>query len=623
MRALSSWIILSAVFVIGAPGLATAATPARPNILWLTSEDNGPQLGCYGDTYATTPHLDALARRGVRYQHAWSNAPVCAPARTAIISGRFPAADGAEHMRSEVPLPAGHTMFPQLLRAAGYYTSNNNKEDYNLQKPDGTWNDSSARAHYRNRPAGAPFFAVFNTSLTHEGQTGAANHTLVHDPAKVPLPAYHPDTPEVRRNWTQYYDKITEMDAVVGRHLQELEAAGLADDTIVFYFGDHGAGIPRSKRWPYNSGLRVPLIVAFPKKFAHLAPKDAATGGASTRLVSFVDLAPTVLSIVGLAAPAYYHGSAFCGANPGPAPEFLHGFRGRMDERYDLVRSATDGRFVYLRHYLPHLPYTQHVSTMFRNPTMQAWERAVNTGALNAAQRRFWEPKPVEELYDLSSDPYEVNNLAPDAAHPQLARLRAAADGHLERIQDLGPVPEAERVRLAAGRSPRDTVPAALGGAWNDLVALARRASDPRVGLPSEFLAALDRPVPVLRYWGIIGLRVRGAAAVQSALPALRRLLQDESPSVRIAAADVLARFGDPGDLPAALEALVVAADPLKQGTFSSIEALNVLDDLGPIARPVHDRIAALPRENPATPTRVRSYPQRLITKTLEDLDAR
>jgi arylsulfatase A-like enzyme len=254
------WLPACAALMALTPAL-TAADPPRPNILWVTCEDINPHLGAYGDAYATTPNLDRLAARGLRYLHAWSNAPVCAPARTTLITGLYATSTGSEHMRSLTRLPAGMKMFPQYLREAGYYCTNNSKEDYNLDKPGQVWDESSAKGHWKNRAAGQPFFAVFNLLITHESQIRKRPHTLVHDPAKAPLPAYHPDMPEVRHDWAQYYDNITTMDGQVGALLKELEDAGLADDTIVFFFSDHGSGMPRSKRFPYNSGLNVPLLV--------------------------------------------------------------------------------------------------------------------------------------------------------------------------------------------------------------------------------------------------------------------------------------------------------------------------------------------------------------------------
>ena len=251
---------LAAVLCVAASPLIAAD---RPNVLWISSEDNGPHLGCYGDDYATSPHLDELAARACRYNFCWSNAPVCAPARTTIITGMYANSLGAEHMRSQVPMPEGALLFPEYLRQAGYYCTNNVKEDYNVLKSGQEWDESSNRAHWKNRAEGQPFFAVFNHTISHESQirNEIDEQHRIHDPAQVRIPAYHPDTPEVRKDWAQYYDRITMMDAAAGRNLRELEDAGLADDTIIFYFGDHGSGMPRNKRWLYNSGLHVPLLV--------------------------------------------------------------------------------------------------------------------------------------------------------------------------------------------------------------------------------------------------------------------------------------------------------------------------------------------------------------------------
>ena len=236
-----------------------------PNILWLTSEDNGPHLGCYGDKYADTPNLDGLAAKGMIYTRAISNAPVCAPARTTIISGMYPTSTGAEHMRSMTQLPKGFKMYPVYLRELGYYCTNNSKEDYNLAKDGQVWNEGGRKATWTNRAdKDQPFFAIHNFTVSHESQIRKRPHQQIHDPAKVRVPAYHPDTPEVRQDWAQYYDKLTEMDKMVGDKLKLIEEQGLADDTIIFYYGDHGSGMPRSKRWPYFSGINVPLIVHVP-----------------------------------------------------------------------------------------------------------------------------------------------------------------------------------------------------------------------------------------------------------------------------------------------------------------------------------------------------------------------
>ncbi|MEL7338562.1 MAG: sulfatase, partial [Planctomycetota bacterium] len=297
-----AFVLLLTCCATGFSGVASTATAAdRPNIVWLTSEDNGPHLGCYGDDYATTPNLDALAAKGLRYKRCWSNAPVCAPARTTILTGMYPPSIGGQHMRSGVALPPdGQGTYPWLLKRDGYYCTNNSKTDYNLfgrgADTKVIWDESGNKAHWQKRPNDdTPFFAIFNFTISHESKLRTRPHKQVHDPAGVRVPAYHPDVPEVRQDWAQYYDKLTEMDSQVGRRLRELEDAGLMDDTIIFYYGDHGSGMPRNKRWPYNTGLHVPLIVYVPEKFKDLAPADYMPGGVSDQLVAFVDLGPTVL----------------------------------------------------------------------------------------------------------------------------------------------------------------------------------------------------------------------------------------------------------------------------------------------------------------------------------------
>ena len=419
LSAVASYL-LAVVALTFASATNAAAAPPRPNILWLTSEDHGPQLGCYGDQYATTPNIDRLAAHGVVYTHVWSCAPVCAPARTTLISGLYACSTGAEHMRSMVVFPAGIPVFTQLLRAAGYYCTNNAKEDYNLTQRGQLWDESSRQAHWNKRPTGAPFFAVFNCERSHEGQIRRTGKT-VHEPAGVRVPDYHPDTPETRHDWAAYYDGVSEADEAAGRRLQELADAGLADDTIVFYFADHGPGMPRSKRTACDSGLHVPLVVYVPEKFRDMLPADAVPGARCDRVVSFVDFAPTALSLVGIKPHTWMQGRAFLGPFAGAPQRYAFGFRGRMDERYDLVRAATDGRYVYVRNYLPHRIAGQHVSYLFETPTTQVWRRLHEAGQLNAAQDAFWQPRAAEELYDLSTDPDEVHNLA--ALPEQLRRF--------------------------------------------------------------------------------------------------------------------------------------------------------------------------------------------------------
>jgi arylsulfatase A-like enzyme len=584
----------------------------RPNILWLTSEDHGPHMGCYGDAYATTPNVDALARRGMIYNRCWSNAPVCAPARSTLISGLYANSSGAEHMRSMVPMPKGAPMFPVYLREAGYYCTNNVKEDYNLEKSGKVWDASTNQAHWKNRPAGAPFFAVFNSTKSHESNLHKRAAQLMHDPAKVRVPAYHPDTPEVRQDWAQYYDSVTRADADAGARLKELDEAGLSDDTIVFYFADHGSGMPRNKRWPYNSGLQAPLVVYIPDKWKTLRPPDYKPGGASSRLVSFVDFAPTILSLAGIEAPKWMQGRAFLGKYSAAPNEYLFGFRGRMDEMSDCVRSVTDGHFVYVRNFRPDKIYGQHLAYQWLTPTTRVWEKLFHEGKLNAAQSAFWKPKPPEELYDLSSDRDEVNNLANDPAQrATLEKLRAALREHQLQIRDVGLLPEGEMHRRSKGQSPYDMARDAFP--MKKIYATAEAASS----LKNEALPSLQKALSdddgAVRYWAVLGIQMRGQGAVESSRAALTKLLDDISPDAQIAAAQTLVRYGNEAESKRALEVLSRRADWKSNDVFISMAALGALESLGAKAAPVAPLFKTLPAKGEAPHTRFNEYVPRLL----------
>ncbi|MHC4877157.1 MAG: sulfatase-like hydrolase/transferase [Planctomycetota bacterium] len=595
----------------------------RPNILWITSEDNGPHLGCYGDEYAVTPNLDGLAKRGVVYERCWSNAPVCAPARTTIITGVYPTATGSEHMRSNVRMPDFMQMYPQFLRDAGYYCTNNSKEDYNLLKPEGVWDESSREAHWKNRKPGQPFFAIFNHTISHESKirNEIEPQNVIHDPAKVYVPAYHPDTPEVRKDWAQYYDRLTMMDDLVGKNLKELEEAGLADDTIIFYYGDHGSGMPRSKRWPYNSGLHVPLIVVIPEKYKHLRPDEYRTGGRSERLVSFVDLAPTLLSLIGQQPPEWMQGFAFAGKHDaGPQP-FIYGYRGRMDERYDMVRSVTDGRYVYLRQYMPHKVYGQYIAYMFQTPTTRKWKELFDAGRLNAVQSLFWSRKPAEELYDLQSDPDEVHNLAGSAEHlAVLNKLRTAQEALAVRIRDVGFLPEGELHSRAGDATPYDV---GQNDAKYNLKHIMEVAGDAASG-DTRFTEALTKDLSdsdsAVRYWAATGLLIRQEAGVKAGRTQLRTALKDDSPYVRVAAAQSLAQFGNDDDVRLALLVLKELAPVDRNGIYVSMSALGAIDELDDRATPLKDALKTMPQKDDSVPRRMGAYVANLLKKSLSDL---
>jgi len=547
----------------------------QPNILWIVSEDNSPFFGCYGDEFATTPTFDKLASEGILYENAFANAPVCAPARSTIITGMYPPSMGTQNMRSNYATPEFIKFFPEYLKNAGYYTTNNSKEDYNMIKPDGVWDESSKSAHYKNRKEGQPFFAIFNLKITHESSIHkrTPNKELRHDPAKVTLPPYHPDTPEMRHDWAQYYDKIEDLDGQVAGILQELEEAGLAENTIVAYYGDHGGVLARSKRFVYESGTRVPMIWRFPKKYSHLAP--AKPNSRLERLVSFVDLAPAMLSLTGIEIPEYMQGNAFLGKQKEKEQEYVHLFRGRMDEKIDMVRAVRDKQFRYIKNYMPHRIYGQYLEYLWRAPSCRSWEEAYLSGKCNEAQSVFWNQKPSEELYDVTIDPWEVNNLVNDPKYKDvLERLRAENNRWMLEIHDTGLMPEGElstRNKMLPlfdfVHSSKYSVEEILAAA--NIATLGDKSKLPQI---TEFM---NHKNATIRYWGATGCLILGDDA-KDVIIDLEKLLNDESPDVRITAAEVLCNLGKTEKATAVLiEALN------NENLMVRVHALNSIEIIG------------------------------------------
>ena len=546
-----------------------------PNILWIVSEDNSPFFGCYGDEFATTPTFDKLATEGVLYENAFANAPVCAPARSTIITGMYPPSMGTQNMRSRYPTPESIKFFPQYLREAGYYCTNNSKEDYNMIKPEGVWDESSRKAHYKNRTNGQPFFAIFNLTVSHESSIHKSipNDSLRHDPAKVKLPPYHPDTPEMRHDWAQYYDKIEDLDGQVDLILKELEDSGLAGNTIVGYYGDHGGVIARSKRFVYESGTHVPMIWRFPDQYKHLAP--AKSGAKLDRLVSFVDLAPTMLSLAGIDVPDYMQGKAFLGDQQTQPREYVHLFRGRMDERIDMVRAVRDKQFRYIKNYMPHRIYGQYIEYLWRAPSCKSWEEAYKAGNCNKIQSAFWEQKPPEELYDVILDPWEVNNLADDPKYADiLERMRGEKARWMTEIQDTGLMPEGEMSTRNATQSSFDYVHSDAYS-FEKIKTAADISTMRNANKLNEIIGFLKDENPLVRYWGATGCLILGEAA-KSAQNNLKELLDDTDPDVRIAAAEALCNLGQSGvATPVLIEALN------EENLMVRVHVLNSLEILG------------------------------------------
>jgi N-sulfoglucosamine sulfohydrolase len=428
--------------VLLAAGTLAADSPRRPNIVWIVAEDISPDLGCYGDQDAVTPNLDRLASQGSRFTRCFTHAPVCAPSRSGLVTGMYPTTIGSHHMRSTLKSPP--PTFMEELRKVGYFVAWPGKTDFNFTPPRAAFDSTQnwmAKGELKE-----PFFAFINLFVTHESQirvpknlydknTARLKPAERHDPAKVSLPPYYPDAPEVRHDVAVYHDNITAMDYQVGDILKRLDDKKVADNTVVFFFGDHGWGMPRGKRWPYDSGLRAPLLIRWP---GVIKP-----GTVREDLIAFLDFAPTVLTIAGATVPERMQGQVFLGENAKPR-KYVFGARDRMDETFDRIRTVRDERFRYIRNYYPELPYAQHVLYMDEMPTMRVWRQWAADGKLAGAQKLFFAAtKPPEELYDTRADPHEIKNLADDPAHAdKLKELRAALDQWVKDTKDLGEVPE-------------------------------------------------------------------------------------------------------------------------------------------------------------------------------------
>lgn len=561
-----------------------------PNILWITSEDNSPFIGAYGDEFATTPVLDSLAATGILYENAFAAAPVCAPTRSTIITGMYANSMGTEQMRSHYPIPEFIRFYPHYLKEAGYYCTNNAKKDYNTVDQPEAWHESSNEATYRNRKPGQPFFHIRNLGVSHESSIhkSVAWENLRHDPEQVPIPPYHPRTREMKHDWAQYYDKVQDLDSQIGEILRQLREDGLADSTIVFYYSDHGGVLGRSKRFLFESGLRVPLIISFPEMYRHLAPGEPGTR--TDRIVSFVDFAPTLLSLAGVKIPENMQGKAFLGPQQASPGEYSYSFRGRMDERIDLSRSVRDNKYRYTRNYMPHKKYGQYIAYLWRAPSMRSWEREWKAGNLDEVQSRFWGPKAAEELYEVHADPHNVHNLAGDESYgSKLEEMREANRELIMEIRDAGFIPEA----MMAEISEKTTL-------WEfarseqypleEILEVAEKATIRDSQYKDFIIEKLDHENAIVRYWAVTGCIV-SPEMLSDQKEKLVEMTGDPEIAVVITAAEALYHMGETEK---ALEVLIRSLD--SENLMARVQALNVLETMGEDAFPAMDKVRSMVR---------------------------
>lgn len=497
----------------------------RPNIVWITAEDMSPALGCYGDEYSHTPSIDRLARESVLYTHVFATAPVCSPVRSTLITGCYAQTLGTHNMRSGFPLPADVTGFPSYLRDAGYYTSNNVKTDYNTISAErlikNSWDESSSTAHWRKRPQpDQPFFCVFNLMTSHQSRSMVWPYEkfdnevrnrlpkhLIHRPDEAPLPAYYPDTPGIRREWARFYDCVTVMDQEVGAILNQLREDKLDDSTIVFFFSDHGSGMPRHKRTLLDTGMHVPLLVRVPERWKHFAPDMP--GSRTDRLVSFVDFAPTVLRLAGLTPPKYMQGISFIDSESAvPNRQYVAGHRDRVDEAFDCSRSLRSRRYLYIRNFMPHLGYHQPTAWPDQGTIRAEISRAALSQELTAPQKHYTNAtRPVEELYDCQLDPLNLTNLAESEAHqPILQQLRTALEQQTTAFGDFGFLPESS---LADQLTSADTFQMRRSKAIASAKAMIFAAGQTERAGPLDITANKEGSAEARQFWQAVQLHSR------------------------------------------------------------------------------------------------------------------
>jgi N-sulfoglucosamine sulfohydrolase len=574
-------VCLLTTLLIGAQHNVSAAPrdKTRPNILWLTSEDNGISwVSCYGSTNCKTLAIDQLAAEGFRYTHCFDNAAVCAPTRSTWITGMYAISNGTQPMRSRNKIPHDKIpYYPDLLREAGYHTSNSIKTDYNIGgRPDrDCWDvmDRKVRYGWRKRKPGQPFFAVVNTTSSHESRAHGDAENTRHDPAKMKLASYHPDLPVIRRSYAKYADAVEKMDNDVRTTIDALKADGLYDDTIIIYNSDHAGVMPRSKRFLYSSGIHCPLVIRIPEKYKHLWPAER-PGMAVDRMVSFVDMPKTWLSLAGARIPDTMQGTIFLGDRAEPEPQYHLSFRERADDRCDSVRMIRDRRYAYYKNYMPYAPAGQYLAYLWKIPAAPAWEQYYREGKADEITGRFFKPRVSEEFYDTVEDFDNVHNLIAAPEHQaRIAEMRKAMRRMQLELHDSGLIPETMRERRAAEhgvtiyemvRDPKlYPLESYLDAA--DL-ALARDRKNLRA-----FVDGMSDSDACIRYWSVVGLLLLDEGAAP-AVETLKSALDDEADEVKMLAAWTLVKIGHREEGLAALRDMLFGGTPLQR------ELHNVLD---------------------------------------------
>jgi len=565
--------------------LLNAVSEDRPNILWITSEDNSVDyIGCYGNEMINTPNIDKLAAEGFRYTNCYSNAAVCSPSRSTWITGMIASSVGSHNHRSSLKAPNAVKPYPMLLKEAGYYTTNGKKTDYNIPFNQGKLWDKGNPEKWSVLKNKQPFFQVINLFDSHESKAMSTKNK--HDKNKVVLPPYYPDTDIVRKNTAFYYDSIKKMDSKLGNAVKGLEKAGLADNTIVIYCSDHGGALPRGKRFMYNSGTHAPLIVRIPAKYKKWWP-NSKTGTTVDRLVSFVDMPATWLSLAGAKIPENYQGRIFLGDHKDPEAEYHYSFRGRNDERVENARAIRDKQFLFVKNYIPYVPRGQKLTYQWKIPLQREWEKCFKEGTLNKIQSRYFQTKPQYELYDIIKDPHCLENLASkEGSKERVQMMNKKLMSYQQKIHDAGLIPESEVNKRAKDNSM--TVYELIRkeslynlSAYQQAAETTLEKKTANIPVLTKYLSHKDSGI---RYWGATGLMMLGKEAA-AAKPALKKLLSDESHNVRAMAAWALIKLGVKEPAYKAIKEMI------NSKSYALMEILNIVDWMEEDGKPLHSTV--------------------------------
>ncbi len=562
----------------------------KPNILWLVVEDMSPLLASYGDETATTPTLDRFAKEGIVFTNAFSNGAQCSPARSTLISSIYAPMLATDFHREAREVPSDF-FFPKYLRQAGYYCTNNRKTDYNAKNyPKNIWNTSNEEASYLNRTdKGQPFFAVFNYTGTHTKRIATRNTKnrtpRAISPEAVELPPYLPNVPEIRDDIAWHYDSVSEMDNWVKKKLDELEESGEAENTIVFFYSDHGGCLPRGKAYVYDTGTRVPLMVRFPKKYEHLAKTTAPNR--NDNLVGFVDFAPTLLNLIGKKQPEFMLGRPFLGKEiPEPKSE-LFLYRANQEQSFIPSRALTDGRYKLIWNFNSAYPNGTRQSYQWQMPSYQGWDNANILGNVTPLQKRFWEPTPALEFFDTQKDPYEIENLIENREHQEkITKLKTKLLELMVKEKDLGLYPWSMRRKDEAEpfydyvRNTNQPVEAVIEAA-----ALSSTATPADMNDINKYLQSDE---PAIRYWATIGvLQMFERKFIDTTPQAVISNFKNpnENMEVRLMSAETMVKISRNE------EALQFVLEQVKNDYFI---AYATLQNLGDKAKPIEKELIAL-----------------------------